>query len=815
MKKPSKLKIYSSKRELKRSKEPHAKVFKRKSGQLEFVVQKHAARRLHYDFRLELDGVLKSWAVPKGPSLDPKDKRLAIMVEDHPYDYKSFEGVIPEGYGAGTVLVWDKGIYSIPGKERKEIEASMREGLKKGEIHFFLEGEKLRGQFALVRLQQKENEWLLIKVHDSFASKNDIRDKERSVLSERTLEEIGGPKTSGASLQKAPKKEKPHFLKPMLATLVDHPFDHDEWLFELKVDGFRALAELNGNQVNLYSRNKKSFNERFNLIASELSKLKLQAILDGEIAAVDQKGIPRFQMLQNQLGGSEKDIYYFIFDILYLKGKDLRGLPLVERKSILKATLKNSPYLLYLEHIDSQGKDFLKAAKEAGFEGIIGKKKQSTYRSGERTSTWVKIKASLRQEVVICGFTAPKKSRKNFGALIVGLYKKGKLCFVGHVGGGFTEKKLEEVRTLLQPDIQKQCPFEKIPPANTRATWVKPKHLCEVRFSEFTDEGIMRHPVFMGLREDKSPHEVVEEKAVETKKIIQTPENQDYPFLTHVEKLYWPKEKISKGAVLGYYAAIADILLPYLKDRPQSLKRFPNGIQGESFFQKNLVNAPDWVSTIPIEHSGKTVNYLLIQDKKSLLYAVNLGCIELHPWFSRYQALDHPDFLVFDLDPEAISFDYVVETALVLHEILDEIGVPNLCKTTGATGLHICVPLQASYTYEQAKQFSVIVANIVHGLIPDFTSIERSPKKRQKKVYIDCFQNNQAQTIVAPYSLRARPGAPVAAPLVWSEVKKGLDPMNINFFNILDRIKKKGDLFKAVLQEGFDMKSALKKIEKM
>lgn len=488
------LKKYASKRKLKQSGEPKAKTYKRKQGELQFVVQKHAASHLHYDLRLEVGGVLKSWAIPKGPSLDPSVKRLAIMVEDHPYDYRNFEGVIPSGYGAGTVMIWDCGTYTVDDESDQKSETLIQEGLKRGSIHFNLNGEKLNGRFSLVKLKQVDEgkeEWLLIKSKDAFSSSFDITQEDRSVISSKSLEEISG-----------------------------------------------------------------------------------------------------------------------------------------------KA---------------SQGRD----------------------------------------------------------------------------------------------------PLEK------------------------------------------------------------------YDFITHQEKFYWEEEQITKGDLLRYYEAVAPYILPYLKDRPESLRRYPHGISGQSFFQKNMTSYPDWLETALVEHHDKTVNYMVIHDTKALLYAVNLGSIEIHPWFSRIQHLDHPDFLVLDLDPEAIDFDSVVETAHALHALLTELKVPSFCKTSGGRGLHIAIPLQAKYTYEQAKQFALLIATCIHQQLPDITSLERSPKKRQNKVYIDCFQNNFGQTLAAPYSVRARPGAFVSTPLEWSEIVPGMSPSDYTIFNIVERVKEKGDLFKPLLQKGVDLEKALKRFQKL
>ena len=848
------LKKYISKRTLSQSPEPKAKTFTRTKGELQFVIQKHAASRLHYDFRLEVGGVLKSWAVPKGPSMDPSVKRLAIRVEDHPYAYRNFEGVIPSGYGAGAVMIWDRGTYHVDGVTGKEAEKLIQEGLKKGAIHFTLNGDKLQGRFSLVKLKKEgpeKEEWLLVKSKDAFSTPSDITQKDRSAVSAKTLEEISGkvvsknepalsrnPGPSGPSeashantfqnpyraknpeafqgrLLQGIKAKKPSLLKPMLATLIDEPFNDPAWIFEIKWDGFRALAELQGSHVSIYSRNQLSFNERFPIILRDLAQLDLDAIVDGEIVVLDQEGKSHFQMLQNHQ--TEKNTYFYVFDILYLNGRDLRTLPLVKRKSLLKSVLKKNSHVRYLEDVDTQGVKFFNLCKKKGLEGIIGKKKEGLYETGQRSKVWVKIKADLRQEVVICGFTEPRRSRKNFGALIIGVYKSGVLQFAGHVGGGFSEKQLEDIKKLLGTVITEKCPFKSPPKTNTAVTWVKPHFLCEVKFKEWTQAGTMRMPIFLGMRADKAASAVTREKKQPTTKTVkhQTHPLGKYDFITHQDKLYWEEEKITKGDLLAYYAAIAPYILPYLKDRPESLRRYPNGVTHQNFFQKNMVTYPEWLETIEVEHHDKTVNYMVIQDVKSLLYAVNLGCIEIHPWFSRIQSLSNPDFLVFDLDPEKIPFDAVVETAHVFHALLTQLKVPSYCKTSGSRGLHICIPLSAKYPYEQAKQFAVLIATLVHRQLPEITSLERSPKKRQNKVYLDCYQNNYGQTLAAPYSVRAKPGGLVSTPLEWSEIQKGMTPSDYTLFNTLERVKQKGDIFKPLLQKGINLEKVLKLLQKL
>lgn len=784
------LKKYKAKRNFTKSPEPSG-TGKKSSKLPRFCVQKHAARNLHYDFRLEYQGVLLSWAIPKGPSLNPKDKRLAIKVEDHPLDYQYFEGIIPKGnYGAGTVEIWDKGTFYTPNSTSpKEIEKTLTEGLKKGHFSFILEGEKLKGEFTLLQLKQSDNAWLLVKKNDTEAGS----------------EEIIKPK-------KKVKKKLPDFISPMLATLIEGPFDDEDWLFEIKWDGFRALAFIDQGKVDLKSRNKLSWNDRFPPIIKDFKKLSGQIILDGEIVVLDKKGKSDFQLMQNYQKNQEGALCYYVFDILFKDGEDLRELPLIERKEILKKLIEQVTFSVvkYSDHTLTKGKALFKEASKAKLEGIIGKKIVSTYQS-KRSLDWVKIKTSLRQEVVIGGFTAPQGSRKKFGALLVGIYNdNNKLEYAGHVGGGFSGSLLEDVYNQLEPE--KRCPFQKEPKPNAPVTWVKPKLVCEVTFSEWTKGNIMRHPIFQGLRMDKPAKKITKEvpqdmPQASTKKLQVE--------LTHLDKIYWPEEKYTKGDLLAYYEAIAPFILPYLKDRPMTLHRYPEGIQGQSFYQKNLpASHPSWLKTCDIQQEGKINHYLLINNVNSLLYAVNLGSIDLHPFISRYKSLENPDYCIIDLDPHDISFDKVIEAALAIHEILDKIKVKHYCKTSGGKGLHIFIPLNGKYDYEQSRQFAEIISYLVHQKLPRTTSLERTPAKRPKKIYVDYLQNRINQTVVAPYSVRPRPHAKVSTPLDWKEVKQGLDVDQFNIKTLPQRLKKKGDIFTAILKEKTNLKAALERISK-
>lgn len=613
----------------------------------------------------------------------------------------------------------------------------------------------------------------------------------------------------------------------MLATLVKEPFDSEEWLFEVKWDGFRALAFIQDGKVALKSRNRLLFNQKFPPIYDSLKKIKGSAILDGEIVVVDSKGKSDFQLVQNYqkkiaaaTKAHEGTLCYYVFDILYHDGRDLRALPLIERKEILKKFINqiNLPLIRFSDHVLASGKSFFKAASKEHLEGIVGKKIASEYQS-KRSADWVKIKTSLRQEVVVCGFTAPRGSRKQLGALIAGVYNdKQELEFAGRVGGGFTEKLLKETYDQLQPLIQKKCPFKTLPKVNTSVTWVKPKLLAEVAFSEWTHDNIMRHPVFQGLRMDKDVKQVKKEvpKPAPIKDEKERSKKQGSLSLTHLDKVYWPKEKYTKGDLISYYEKVAPFILPYLKNRPIFLHRYPEGIEGQDFYQKDLTYPlPEGIRKTPVQHEdGRITHYLLIDNLQSLLYAINLGSIDLHPFLSQVQSLDCPDFCVIDLDPHDVPFKAVIEAALLLHEILEDSKIKHYCKTSGGKGLHILIPLHAQYGYEQSKQFAEIICHILHKKLPKTTSVERNPEKRPKKIYLDFLQNRSGQSIVAPYAVRPRPKAMVSTPLSWDEVNEHLDISAYNIATIPERLKNKGDLLKGVLGAGINMQKVLPLLEK-
>ncbi len=585
------LTTYRRKREFRQTPEPRGKANAR-HGDLRFVVQKHHASRLHYDCRLELDGTLKSWAVPKGPSLNPADKRLAMMVEDHPLDYRTFEGIIPAGnYGAGRVIVWDDGTYEIPGaKNREAAEKLARAGLGNGRLSFILHGRKLRGEFSLVKLKRGEaNAWLLMKKRDAFASDGDITADDRSVQSGLTLDEIGRKRRPRRKSSAAGKM--PHGIRPMLATLVDEAFDRPGWLFEVKWDGYRAIAEVGSESVRLYSRKHTPFETKFAPIVESLSTLGHDVVLDGEIVVLDREGKARFQLIQNYQKTGKGDLVYYVFDLLYLDGEDLRSRPLTERKARLRKILgRQASNIRFSDHVERRGIEFFQAATQAGLEGIIGKDGTSPYQEGKRTGAWVKIKSRQRQEAVIAGFTAPRGRRVEIGALVLGVYQGAKLVYIGHTGGGLDDAGLTDLRKRLDPLVRDTCPFEKVPKTNAPVRWVEPQLVCEVEFQEWTEDGRMRQPIFIGLREDKSAREVRREKAISA--ADEGESNGQSPKLTNLDKIYWPKEGYTKGDLIAYYREVAPVILPHLRNRAMSLHRHPDGIEGESFFQKDVSQRP-------------------------------------------------------------------------------------------------------------------------------------------------------------------------------------------------------------------------------
>jgi bifunctional non-homologous end joining protein LigD len=711
----------------------------------------------------------------------------------------------------------------------------------------------------------------------------------------------------------APSRKLENYIPAMLAKDTDKPFSKHDWIYEIKWDGYRAIAELNKTDVKLYSRNGNSFLNTYPEVVEQLSRLGLKAILDGEIVVLNEDGNPDFQKLQHIDSNRHFPLLYYVFDLLELNGKKLYSLPLIERKRILAETLKDNPVVKYSDHIEESGEDFFEVIKQRNLEGIMAKRKDSEYYPGRRTSDWLKIKHNQSDEAIIAGFTAPRGGRKYFGALVLGAMVNGQLTYIGHTGSGFDSRLLKEISAKLEPLIRPTSPFSERVKTNMPVTWVEPKLVCELKFTEWTSDGKLRHPIFLRLRDDKKvedvntqylindtmkqdtteatepgeeqpkeaaakrtpakksvatkaakktvakkaqaekakSEEVTESKPAAKKAVVKeaaTPkkvavkkasaksaepvrESQPaakktqnpkdvvdnekervYTFgkaqvkTTNRTKIYFPDDGVTKGDVIDYYDQMADLILPYLKDRPESLFRTPNGINQKGFFHKDAGDeAPAWVKHIPLYSDSvkKDIDYILCNDKATLLYLANLGCIEINPWHSRVKSLDNPDYMIIDIDPsDNNTFDQVVEAANVVKGILDQAGAFSICKTSGSSGLHIYVPLGKKYDYDHAKDFANLVCMMASQLIPEFTTLERSLSKRSKdKIYMDYLQNRKGQTIASVYSMRPKKGATVSTPLDWSEVKKGLSPKQFTFKTVPERVKKTGDLFAPILDQ--------------
>jgi len=805
--KPDLLSTYRAKRSPDRTPEPFGG-FDAGPGKL-FVVHKHAARRLHYDLRLEMEGVLRSWAVPKGPSYDTHDKRLAVHVEDHPLEYGDFEGLIPEGnYGAGAVIVWDRGEW-IP------IEDPI-EGLRKGKLLFDLKGYKLRGRWTLVKIKKSEKDWLFIKERDSWAKTDPEPIPEESVLSGLTVEELGAGHTPAGRiraeldrLEVPARRVDPAKVEFMLAEPRDEAFAKAGWIFEPKLDGYRSLATLDGGGAALKSRNGNDLTASFPDVARAVRALPVpRAVIDGELVIPDAQGVPSFQALQKRArlsraidirrAAAESPAVFYAFDLLGFEDRDLRGLPLTERKRILRMVLPPLGPIRFVDHFEEDGTTLLEHVTGLGLEGVVGKKADAPYKGG-RTPNWVKIRVKQSADFVVVGFTSPKGSRGGFGALQLGDLVEGELVYAGRAGSGFSDKQLGDVRKALEERARKTPPCngprpwpwgKKLParrpiPDSKDTTWVEPSLVCEVQFMEWTEEGLLRQPVFLRFRDDKNPEECVRQgpeaagapEAADdppTPEVVRTPE---VP-LSNLKKVFWPAEKYTKGDLIEYYRAVSPWLLPYLKDRPLVLTRFPDGIEGKSFYQKDAPDfTPDWIRTVPIwsEDTQRQVNYFVCDNVETLLYVANMGSIPLHIWASRADSLELPDWCIIDLDPKGAPFTDVIEVALSLHRLCEDLELPHYVKTSGSTGLHVLIPLAQQCTFDQSRDLGELLARVVVGELPEISTIVRQVKGREGKVYLDYLQNRHGQLIVAPFSVRPLPGAPVSMPLTWREVNKKLE----------------------------------------
>ena len=904
---------YESMRDFSRTPEPTTG---RATGRnLRFVVQKHAASRLHYDVRLEIDGVLKSWPVPKGPSLDPREKRFAAMVEDHPLDYADFEGIIPEGsYGAGEMIVWDTGVYSPDEKgvlsfgDRDEANRRMREELEAGKLSFTLKGRKMRGSWTLVRTSRGTRDWLLIKHQDRHADpEREVLSEARSVYSGLTVEDLkegrlpaqaGPPQGSPAPF--------PASLKPMQARLIESPFSHPGWIFEPKLDGYRALAYVRDGSVVLKSRTGRDITSQFPEVVGDLqTQLDGELVLDGEIVALGEDGLPDFEAMQrhaNPVARRNLDrvetappIIYYAFDLLYLEGMSLQRLPLHERKEALLRSLVPGDSLQTIDHVEAQGEALFEAARQTGLEGFVAKERNSAYEPGVRSRHWLKAKHTQSQEFVVGGYTQGLGERApTFGALILGHHSDAGLTYCGAVGSGFDRAMLEGLAEELRSLETADPPF-----ANSEAVdeqsprWVRPALVATVRFDRWTGDGKLRAPVFIGLRPETDPASVTRESPdAEAPRPTSVVPAQSLPRtrtgagthgdrrrtdpgrpvleqldaggdtvdldveghrvrVTNLAKPLWPADgahrMVTKGDMVRYYAAIAPLLLPHLAARPMTLTRYPNGIDGGSFYQKHVEDPPPFVNTIEVfsSHNEGDRSYITVDNLATLVWLSQLADIELHPWSSRIigdpdashlptvfhgsreildgSVLNYPDFIVFDLDPYIYSghektgdepelnraaFASTRSVALALRQVLDQLSLSSFVKTSGKTGLHIYVPIVRQYDYRSVRKVCETIGGFLLRQRPRDVTMEWSVEKRTGKVFFDHNQNSRGKNMASIYSLRPLPGAPVSTPVRWDELEQ-VYPTDFTIDTVPERVASVGDLWSEILESKHDLKRLL------
>ncbi len=896
---------YRKKRDFKKTAEP-AGDDRHHGGDRAFVVQKHAATHLHYDLRLEVDGVLKSWAVPKGPSLNPGDKRLAMQVEDHPFEYRMFEGSIPKGeYGGGEVIIWDQGTYVPEGT------LSTKDQLAKGELKFQLHGEKLRGSFVIVKLRKpgNKNEWLLIKHRDAFADgKWDAEQHAESVVSGRTLEDIaaGRPATRErialnpsqlSAAFESPMPKMPSGVRATLAELGDKPFSSPNWVYEIKWDGVRAIAQIESGKTTLWARSGRDVTSEYPEFDDMAARFRVRdAIIDGEIVTLDAEGRSNFHTLQHRLGVQNPSrqlmqsvqLDYFAFDVMYADGYDLRRASLVDRKNFLQRILSGNERIHYSEHIAEQGEAMYEAARSKGLEGIVAKLANSTY-VGMRTSSWVKLKIVSELDAAVAGYTEGRGSRKFFGALVLGLYEGGELQFIGSVGTGFDEAKQEKIFDQLTRLSSKTSPFAKIPALRENVDWVEPEVVARVKYANWTNDNHLRAPVFLSLLTDRAakdctmadakpestaaleskaekenpPSKKTKEKTsttvesttpaidgtseeepaaveksppskpraakaapqpatknssktvsissgreteIETELRAGTKETMDVEsdgqrlHFSNLNKIYFPGPGVKKRELLAYYYRMARYILPFLQDRPMVLRRYPDGVDGKAFFQKEAPSyLPDWIETATVDSDerGGEMQYILCNSRASLLYLTNLGCIDHNPWSSRAQSQSNPDYVFFDLDPtDDTPFSDVMHIAREIYAMLKSIKMRCYMKTSGASGFHIFIPLEPKYTYEQTRTFAEVVGRLVASENPKLTTFERTVSKRPKgRILIDALQNASGKPLACAYSVRAFPKATVSTPLSPEELTTNISAEQFTLRNFNDRIANVGDLW--------------------
>lgn len=837
---PRVLAEYQRKRSFRATPEPRGKKAKTRASDV-FVVHKHAARRLHYDFRLALNGALKSWAVPKGPSLDPKQSRLAIEVEDHPLEYADFEGVIPKGqYGGGSVIIWDRGSW--------EPMVEPHEGLTKGRLKFRLHGEKLEGDWLLVRTSggAKKPQWLLRKLDDEWATRErDILvERPESVVTGRTVEAMAEAPDRvwhsnraeptilpGTKIPGARKRRLADFIEPELATMVETAPEGDEWLHEVKFDGYRILCRIEDGRATLWSRNGKDWTASFPVIASEARFLRVEsAILDGEIVWLQENGASSFQSLQRGLSGAPRNapIYYYAFDLLFLDGRDLREAPLSLRKDLLRKVLVPPPteakHLRYSDHVRGEGQHFFESVCKMGLEGIVSKRGTSPYRSG-RGRDWLKVKCGARQEFVIVGFTDPGGGRTGFGALLLGYYDSGDLVFAGKVGTGFDQVMLTSLTRELRKIERQSAPLDRgIEQARARGVhWVEPKMVAEIGFTEWTREGILRQPSFHGLRADKAPRDVGREEPVRTSERQGAHDAAPSRFrspklarsrregtvsvsatgptrvagvkLTNPDRVFWPDAGVTKLELARYYETVAEWMLPHVERRLLTLVRCPNGYDRHCFYQKHIEEPFEGLHPIKVrEKGGKVESYLMIDSMAGLVTLAQLGVLEIHPWGSRVDRLNHPDRLIFDFDPDpSVPWKDVARSAREFRDFLSDLGLRSFPRLTGGKGMHVVVPLLPDIDWDAAGRLTQAMATLFTSRDPSRFTINPLKARRRGKIFIDYLRNGFGSTAVACYSTRARPSAPVAVPVHWDEVRAKTEPASFTLRTIQRKIQRQSE----------------------
>ena len=913
------LEKYKKKRDFSRTGEPEPTSGGPGDGSLRFVVQKHAARRLHYDFRLELDGVLKSWAVPKGPSVDPQAKRLAVFVEDHPLEYATFEGVIAHGnYGAGQVIVWDAGIYSpdedgrLSFGDREDAERRMRHDLERGKLSITLRGRKLHGSWTLVRTSRSPNGWLLIKHRDEHADTDiDVIREERSVQSGLTIADLKSgrlPEPHDGTLPGAAAAVErvramggpaafPSRLKPMLARVADSPFTHPDWLFEPKLDGFRVLACLRRGRATLLSRNGLDLTTIFPMVARELEAQPVEEmVLDGEVVALSEAGIPDFGSLQQRMKAEKGDVHgahdtvrivYYPFDLVYVDGTSLESVPLFERKSLLAELVIPEDHLQLVEYVQGDGESFFQAALQLGLEGMVAKRRDSGYEPGARSRAWLKVKVVREQEFVVGGYTQGTGERSaTFGALLVGYYQGTELRYAGRVGSGFDRAALRELLDVLSHLHVESSPFAPDPELDSSASrWVQPDLVVRVKFAQWTQDSRLRAPVFVGVRSDLDPKAVWRETPEPTISVggTEPPLESSSPdsevsavveqlastreklilevgghrlSLTNLNKALWPEADggpaVTKRDLIRYYALMSPYLLPHLLHRPLTFTRYPEGIHGESFYQKHWAqNRPEFVGTVRLfsSHNEGDGEYIMVNNLETLVWLAQLANIEFHPWLSRTaqqpdashlgttftgskvaidgSVLNYPDFIVFDLDPYIYSggeetgaepelnrraFSKTAEVARALKDVLDQLSLSSFLKTSGRTGLHVYVPILRHYDYGTTRKTCELIGRFLMQQLPKDVTMEWTVSKRTGKIFLDHNQNVRTKNMASVYSLRPLPAAPVSTPVGWDELDR-VYPMDFTIETVPERVKAMGDLWGGILEGKHDLQRLLETVQ--